>query len=188
MEEEWPQALAEPEVGLAGILPVHAATIAAAVDQIGRQLGRAVGPEDFEPSTWAQAELGRGFSAPQLVTAREVVVAWSRRVTGWWAGGFDLLLLPTLGTAPPALGAMRWDGGRDRAEVMATVVAFGAYCPAFNWTGQPAITLPVGTDADGMPVGVQLVAAYGREDLLLRVAARVEEARPWSGRRPRVHA
>jgi amidase len=63
-----------------------------------------------------------------------------------------------------------------------------AFTEPFNVTGQPALTLPFHETRDGLPVGVQLVAEVGREDLLLGVAAQVEQAAPWSGRRPRVHA
>ena len=58
----------------------------------------------------------------------------------------------------------------------------------FNVTGQPAISLPLHWTPDGLPVGVQLVAAIGREDLLIRVAAQLEQARPWRTKRPPVHA
>jgi amidase len=58
----------------------------------------------------------------------------------------------------------------------------------WNATGQPAISLPLGWSADGLPVGVQLVAAPGRDDVLLRVAAQLEQARPWYARRPALHA
>jgi amidase len=62
------------------------------------------------------------------------------------------------------------------------------FTPAFNATGQPAISLPLHWNAQGLPIGVQLVARYGREDVLLRVAAQLEEAVPWAGRRPPVSA
>jgi len=60
------------------------------------------------------------------------------------------------------------------------------YTPAFNMSGQPAISLPLHWNDAGVPIGVQLVAAYGREDVLVRVAAQLEAAHPWADRRPPV--
>ena len=64
----------------------------------------------------------------------------------------------------------------------------GAFTALFNVTGQPAISLPLHWTEDGLPIGVQLVAPYGREDLLIRVAAQLERAQPWADRRPPVFA
>ena len=61
---------------------------------------------------------------------------------------------------------------------------YAIFTAGFNSSGQPAISLPLHWSADGLPIGVQLVAAYGREDLLLRVAAQVEQAEPWADRWP----
>jgi amidase len=58
----------------------------------------------------------------------------------------------------------------------------------FNMSGQPAISLPLHWSDEGLPVGVQLGAAYAHEDLLIRLAAQLEQARPWSARIPPVHA
>jgi amidase len=65
---------------------------------------------------------------------------------------------------------------------------YSTFTSVYNVTGQPAISLPVGSDDGGVPLGAQLVAAYGREDLLIRVAAQIEQAAPWADRRPPVHA
>ena len=65
---------------------------------------------------------------------------------------------------------------------------YGAFTLPFNITGQPAISLPARLTADGLPVGAQLVAAYGREDVLLQAAAQLEPALGWVEQRPPVHA
>src|SRR5205814_8913879 len=106
-----------------------------------------------------------------------------RRVATWWHEGWDLLLTPTLGGPPPRIGELlNPDGGAAR------VAELVPYTTHFNVTGQPAISLPLAWNGDGLPIGVQLAAAYGREDLLIRVGAQLEQARPWAGRRPAVHA
>ena len=112
---------------------------------------------------------------------------YTRRVAQWWEDGFDLLLTPTLPEAPPLLGAFRPDPV-DPAATGLSAMAFAAFTLPFNVTGQPAISLPLHWSADGLPVGVQLVAAYDGEDLLLRVAAQLEVAQPWAERRPPLHA
>jgi amidase len=63
---------------------------------------------------------------------------------------------------------------------------FVPFTPPFNMSGQPAVNLPLEWTADGLPVGVQLVAAYGREDVLFRVASQLEQAKPWVHRTPNV--
>jgi amidase len=108
-------------------------------------------------------------------------------VQQWWEEGWDLLVTPTIPEPPPPLGDFAAQPGNPFWPITRSVVEV-AYTIPFNMTGQPAISLPLHWTADGLPVGTQLVAAYGREDLLLRVAAQLERARPWADRRPRVHA
>ena len=105
-------------------------------------------------------------------------------IAGVHESGFDLLLTPTLASrrrrsAPSTTPApTRWRAF-ERAFLS------GCFTAAFNATGQPAISLPLHWSEDGLPIGVQLVAPLGREDLLLRVAAQLEQAQPWADRRRR---
>jgi len=149
-------------------------------------LARDITHDDVEPLTWALAERGREVSAPELLEAVQGMQAWSRDVARWWHEGHDLLLTPTVGEPPPELGSFFdpenvWHG-------FVRAGTFTPFTPFANQTGQPAISLPGRLADDGMPIGVQLVAAYGREDLLLQVATQLEGARPWAHLRPRLHA
>ena len=183
VEVGWPEALDDVTAGFEGIMPVHAANHAASIDAVARDLGRDVTAADFEARTWMESESGRAISGPTVLKALEVVIDWSRRISRWWSD-HDLYVTPTLGTPPPPLGHLSWDA----PDALMRAAEFSPFCAVWNWTGQPAISLPLGQSATGLPIGVMLVAAYGREDLLLRVAAQVEEAQPWTERRPAIHA
>lgn len=159
---------------LDAFLPCFGAWTAADLDHWGELIGRPITEADVEPDTWAIAELGRGFTGPQFVAGLAGVREHARAIESWWDDGWDLLLTPTIPEVPPLLGTM--NGWRAGAIITFTM--------PFNMTGQPAISLPLHWSAEGLPVGVQLVAAYGREDVLLRVASQLEASVPWSDRRP----
>jgi amidase len=101
---------------------------------------------------------------------------------------YDVLLTPTTTGAAlplgftnandPALGAQGWYDHLFR---------YAPFTALYNMTGQPAISLPLGVDPKGLPVGMQFVARIGAEDILLRLAAQLEQSLPWSGRRPSVY-
>ncbi|HUF83755.1 MAG TPA: amidase [Acidimicrobiia bacterium] len=170
-----------------GFMAVWMTNAAVALDTWGAIVGREVAETDVEPLTWVQAEQGRALSALRYVDALNQMQAFTRRVAQWWQDGFDLLLTPTVAHPPPRLGELPPRGDNPLADY-GRVVAFVPFTPAFNVTGQPAVSLPLGSSADGLPIGVQLVAAYGREDMLIRVASQLETAAPWADRRPPVHA
>jgi len=165
-----------------------AAGPAAALALFSRALARELGPEDVEPLTWALAERGRAVSAADYLGIVNRHQVMSRMIAGWYeAGGFDLLLTPTLGEVPPPLGTFD-DSGPDPMGAIERATLTASFAGAFNVTGQPAITLPLMESEEGLPIGIQLVAPLGREDLLIRVAAELERAHPWAGRTPSTFA
>ncbi|MFP5322953.1 MAG: amidase, partial [Acidimicrobiia bacterium] len=158
VDDAAPEALGDPSVAVAytTMLTVH---VASELDRVGRLVGEAVTEADVEPETWAQAEAGRQVDAVTYWEATQAMHAWSRRVAPWWED-HDLLVTPTMACVPPRLGEV-------------DVLAMVAFALPFNVTGQPAISLPVHQTAAGLPVGAQLVGAYGREDLVLAASAQV---------------
>lgn len=160
-----------------------AAGQAQALDQLGMVGGAPIGREDVEPLTWALAEIGRERSAGEYLAAVGGHQALSRLLAGVHESGFDLLLTPTLGEPPPLLGAFD-DSGPDPMAAFERAFLSGCFTGAFNVSGQPAISLPLHWSEDGLPIGVQLAAPLGREDVLLRVASQLEEAAPWADRIP----
>jgi amidase len=178
----------EPDLGfLQGIDMIEpflvrwAAGQAQALDQLGLVGGKPIGPDDVEPLTWALAEIGRSRSAGEYLAAVGQHQVMSRMFAGLHESGFDLLLSPTLGEPPPPLGTFD-DSGPDPMAAFERAFLDGCFTAAFNATGQPAISLPLHWSDDGLPVGVQLVAPLGREDVLLRVASQLEQAAPWADR------
>jgi len=187
VEQAHPAALAAPDA-IGHFLTGFGAWTARELDHIGTVLGRPVTADDVEAGTWATAELGRGVTAAQYIEAVEGLHRHTRAVVSWWDDdGWDLLLSPTIPEVPPTLGQFASTPENPLAGlVRATpVVAFTA---VFNITGQPAVSLPLGESSHGLPVGVQLVSAPAREDVLLRVASQLEAARPWRDRQPPIHA
>ena len=181
--ESAPAAMFDPE-----FLGHFSAIIAADSESLFRYfeslLGRPIGTDEIEPRNAAYRHIGTSLSAVDYLGSRAWMERWSRRMADWWANSHDLLLTPTVGAPPPELGWFTADGPQAEGG---RVVSFIPYTAQFNMTGQPAVSLPLHWTADGLPVGVQLVAAYGREDLLIRVASQLEQAAPWSDRRPPVH-
>jgi amidase len=149
---------------------------------LGGLLGREVTADDVEPLTWAMASVGSNVSGADYAGALAAGSALARQFGQWWED-HDILVTPTLGELPPLIGDLEppADDPFATQERTGRLVPFTTH---FNVTGQPAISLPLHFSARGLPVGVQIVAAYGREDLLIQVAAQLEEAVPWADRKP----
>ena len=186
VEESHPAALDDPSIA-GHVVRVLTAWTARDLDVWSRKTGDPIAQGDVEPLTWEAAEMGRRIGASEYIQALDGAHAWARTMAAWWGEGFDLLLTPTLAEPPPPLGQFTATLEQP-LQGWVRSSPFVMFTQPFNVTGQPAVSLPLCFNAAGLPIGVQLVAAYGREDLLFRVAAQLEAARPWAQRRPQVCA
>ena len=152
---------------------------------LGEQLGRTVTADDVEPGTWAMAQRGDGYSGPDFSRAQSILGGWRRSMAQWW-NDFDVLLTPTTAQPPARIGELT-PTDDDPVRGSKRSLPYSVYTSPFNCTGQPAISLPVGS-SDGLPIGVQLVSAYAREDQLLSVGGQLERAIDWSAHRAPIHA
>ena len=180
-----------------------AASTAADIARYERLLGRRSRSSDWEPVTWFLKQLGGKLPAQQLQEARDAALEASRAM-GAFHQTTDLLLTPTLAHPPVRLGQLALKSHERiglgvlravpvRAVLESTLDALAAdsleqtpNTQLFNQTGQPGISLPLHIGAQGLPIGVQLVSAYGREDLLVRVSAQLERQQGWLDQRPAV--
>jgi amidase len=169
-------ALRHPEY-VQRFLAIWASGVAVDLENIAAVTGKPVTPDDVEPLTWALAQMGRAVTGTAYALGWQFLRARAREV-GQWFATHDLWLTPTITQPPLPLGSF----ASTPADPMGAIFRAAELAPftaPFNATGQPAISLPLGRSSGGLPIGVQLTAAYGREDLLLRVAAQLEAARPW---------
>jgi aspartyl-tRNA(Asn)/glutamyl-tRNA(Gln) amidotransferase subunit A len=141
--------------------------------------------DKMDPTLLAFMERGDGFSLTEFREAQYARTRLFRAIQALFER-FDVLVTPTLSrTALPA----DFDAAHDEIEVDGercgiTRQGWSSYVYPFNLTGHPALTIPNGFDAVGLPTGVQLVGRWGAELDLLRLGSVWEAAKPWAGRRP----
>jgi len=177
VEISSPSPLSDPALWKAAA-NVLAVNLSVEVDTWSAKLGRPLGEDDLEAMTWRLATAGRTVSGVEYLAAQSLLLEHTAQADLWWRR-FDLLITPTTASAPTLLGdyARGYESGRG-----------SAFTRPFNVTGQPAISVPVGWPADGLPRGAQIIAERGRDDLLITVAAALEVAEPWAQRRATVSA
>jgi Asp-tRNA(Asn)/Glu-tRNA(Gln) amidotransferase A subunit family amidase len=145
-------------------------------------LGRALRDDDLEPVTRAMYEQGKGVSGAAHADAQRVFYRIARDVGRFQDdGGFDVLMMPTLGKPPVELGIFTLE---NMDTLMKESPFFSPFTMLFNATGQPAMSVPLHWTPDGLPVGVMFVGRYGDEATLYRLAGQLELAQPWGDRRP----
>ena len=166
-------------------------------------LGRKARRHELEPLTWALGLLSKALPAGEYASALRTMERVGRSVGGFFEG-YDMVLTPTLATPPAKIGALmptsmemaqlkilgalgsgrliKWAGLLE--EAASTAFDFIPWTPIYNATGQPAMSVPLFWNAEGLPIGVHFVASVGNEASLFRLAAQLETARPWLDRRP----
>lgn len=151
--------------------------------------GRPIDDTMLEPATIACYRHGLRVSASDYLQAQDVRNIVTRRVGAFFAG-WDALLTPTAARMPIPIG--RYLDGAPVGDALGWFVKLfdeAPFTPVFNVSGTPAISLPLAVEpGSGLPIGMQFAAAFGREDLLLRLAGQIEAACPWHARRPDVWA
>jgi amidase len=178
VEPGFPDIFSDNEIGRAFSM-LWSTNMGTAIRRFSQALGREMTPNDIEAMNWAQAEFAKGVNGVDFSLAQASSIQFRRAIQSWWAQGWDLLLTPTLSAPPLPVGSMPNNPERPMTPLM-TAGSWVSFTSQFNISGQPAISLPLHRTAEGLPVGMQLAAAYGREDVLIRVASQLEQAAPWA--------
>jgi amidase len=180
VEEAEPMQVGPEALGLFTL--IFASDKARAVIEGTAGLGRDLAEDDIEPLTRAFVDVANQKTAGEYLLALKQLQRLARDVVAFFAD-YDLLLTPALAQRPPAIGELH-GCGEAPLEDFARAGQFAPYTALFNVSGQPAISVPMGFGADGLPTGVQIAAHPLAEDTLLQVARQIETARPWADRTP----
>jgi len=154
--------------------------IARRVALLGEMAGRPLTHDEVDPYNWTAAQRGATITASEWAAATEQQQQWSVSLVNWMSQ-YDIVITPTAGCRP--LTTAELEPPADKPwKISSTYALIGAFTLPFNVTGQPAISLPLHQTPQGLPIGVQLVASMGRDDLLIRLASTLEQQMPWADR------
>jgi Asp-tRNA(Asn)/Glu-tRNA(Gln) amidotransferase A subunit family amidase len=160
---------------------VISASVAADMDAVGAARGRPVTPDEVEPVTWSSYERGRTVSGSQYVQSLQKAHSLGRAVAAFFQT-YDILICATLGSPAIPVGSLIGDP-RDFDGYARRLFAFMPNTQAFNITGQPAASVPLGMSRSGLPIGVQIVGRQAEDALVISLSGQLERAAPWAGRR-----
>ena len=157
------------------------------LEAVSQQMGRPVTSEYVEKITEVIYAQGKAMSVMNYMDAKTVVDQTTRAV-GAFFEEYDVLLTPTLAKQTPPTGVYGLERkGMDYSAWLTEAWSLIPWTPLSNVTGTPAISLPLAMDSAGLPMGMHFMAGMGHEARLIGLAAALEEADPWAGRRPGVH-
>jgi amidase len=183
VEEEMPQA-SPRDIG-ASFSAIWASGLAATIDVIAQSAGKTPAREEFEGFTWSLYQLGKTITAAQYQLGWASLQHLSRKIAAWQQP-YDVWIRPVVATPPIKLGAIDLED-TDLTKAWAPIAHYVPFTALQNITGQPAISLPLAWSKSGLPIGVQFVGRFGEEHVLLKLAAQIEMAQPWSKTRPPIY-
>jgi amidase len=156
----------------------------AAVRERSRRVGRDPGPDDLERVIRLRVALGDSLTAAQYAAAVQTMHR-AGRVLGEFMTEWDLIMTPTVARPPLRIGELNTNTD-DVDTFLKNLYGFIPFTAVYNATGQPAMSVPLHHDSDGLPLGIQFAGRFGDEATLFRVAGQLERAYPWADRRPSV--
>jgi amidase len=159
-----------------------AANFAAEMKAIVERVGREPGEGELGQLARRSYEVGKKISGADALEAMRRVHALCWQLLEQFED-IDVHLSPVCGTLPPLTADLDPVATDIKTFDARTAVSF-PYTGPFNMTGQPAISLPIAQSRSGLPIGMMFVARYGDEATLFRLAAQLEQARPWADRHP----
>jgi amidase/6-aminohexanoate-cyclic-dimer hydrolase len=159
---------------------VISANVAFTVDEAAEALGRKARPEDVERATWFRIENARKTDSSAYAKAMNTLHYLGRTVAAFMTD-YDIILQPTAAQPPLKLGVLNMER-QDLGEMLREMISFIPYAGIYNLTGQPSANIPLHWNAAGLPIGTMFTARFGAEATLFRLAAQLEQARPWKDR------
>ncbi|WP_308917977.1 amidase [Jannaschia sp. LMIT008] len=178
-----------PDADHAGMMRAWTAIVACGtalwIRQVVARRGRDLSPNDVEGVARGAIAHAATIDGPAYLEAVEAIHAYGRAMARAM-DGFDILLSATLAEPPARIGRFAHDTD-DFVQYRTgpgMVFDYSPFCAAFNASGQPAASVPLHWNADGLPIGVHLAAPFGRDDTLIGLCAELEAAQPWADRRP----
>jgi amidase len=163
---------------------VSGAMFAASIDDWKDVLGHEPREDDMEPLAWASYKGSMKLTPSMIGAGLQNLRLISRQIIALWRE-FDVLLSPVTLAPAPEIGLLDPVNVEPREFNRRQAKVFG-YTPPYNMTGQPSLSLPMGMSSGGLPIGMMFTGRYSDEATLYRLAAQLEEARPWIDRKPMV--
>ena len=165
---------------------IISANVSLALQQRADALGTEVTPDVVENITYRMFENGKAFTADQYAKAT-LINHQAGRVLGNFMEDYDLILSPVLAKPPVKIGEIDMSS-KDVATYIERLSSYSSFTGVYNQTGQPSISLPLGFSKNDLPIGSMLTAKFGDDELLVSISSQIEEAAPWTDKKPPVYS